>query len=990
MKIRLQNLPHQTAAITALSHVFQDVALDKTGSSEANPVIDMKGLKIEENIWDIQHGSVEGVPAIAEGLHTKERGLYLGIDVRMETGTGKTYVYTRTMFELHKRYGFNKFIILVPSTPIKEGTRKFIASDYAREHFADIYGTQTRLALEVLDPQKRSNGRKVFPTAISSFVSASRLQRNRINCLLMTDGMLQSKATMATNYDQVVLGVSSVPYDALAETRPIVLIDEPHRFRKENKAWETLMERIRPQVVIRFGATFPRSEKTGRIDYNSLIFNLGSIEAFNRQLVKGVAVQYPQESTEKTVRLKLTRLSASKPKTVTFKDEDTQKSHTLNLGDSLGSIDGDFAGITVEGIGKTESINIKSGITLSNGQILARGDTITSGAYSDTYQALMLERALVNHFDTEWENFKRGRKIKTLSLFFIDSIESYRGKDGHPGHLRHKFEQLLMKQIKQRLEEYQSNPSPKAQEYADYLRASLADLPATNGGYFSADNASTDAAIQAEVDAILRDKEALLSFCKPDGGWNTMRFIFSKWTLREGWDNPNVFQIVKLRSSGSEISKLQEVGRGLRLPVDEYGTRIADEQFYLIYLIDFTEADFANKLIREINAEAPSNPRNISPMLKKVAKQYGLDETELFIELLQKKLVDTDKNIIEVRAAELFANYPEFNTGLHSGKVVEKPMQVRIRKENFAKIRQLWELVNQKYYLRLDELSEAEFTACIDHILDPGDDIYTPQLGVIRRNRIHSDATGNLVTQSEAIDTYRIEDTLSYGEWLKAVYQQTFLPISAVHAGLTRRNATKTLPQDFFSKATLSRFVAKFHSWMQDSFVSRFSYTRIDGVLGATALTEANGEPLESIIQGNLGIHRTEHFQVSDKYLYDAFVYDSDLEKANIKNSGLKEVEVFGKIPRCSIKVPLYFGGTTSPDFMYVLRTPEGALSLNFIVETKDVKTRNDLRGVEVLKIKAAKKFFEFMQQQGIRVCFEPQLKQDDIVVMLQQLLAAQ
>lgn len=177
---------------------------------------------------------------------------------------------------------------------------------------------------------------------------------------------------------------------------------------------------------------------------------------------------------------------------------------------------------------------------------------------------------------------------------------------------------------------------------------------------------------------------------------------------------------------------------------------------------------------------------------------------------------------------------------------------------------------------------------------------------------------------------------------------------------------------------------------MQDSFVSRFSYTRIDGVIGATALTEANGEPLESIIQGNLGIHRTEHFQVSDKYLYDAFVYDSDLEKANIKNSGLKEVEVFGKIPRCSIKVPLYFGGTTSPDFMYVLRTPEGALSLNFIVETKDVKTRNDLRGVEVLKIKAAKKFFEFMQQQGIRVRFEPQLKQDDIVVMLQQLLAAQ
>lgn len=988
MKIRLQTLDHQTRAVAAIAHVFDGAELNYSSINEANPIFSAGDQRVIDNIADIQQGRVAGIPAIDQRYRLKQGDLYLGIDVRMETGTGKTYVYTRTMFELHQRYGFNKFIILVPSTPIKEGTRNFIESDYAREHFADIYGTQTRLKLEVLDPQKRSNGRKLFPNAISSFVSMSRLQRNRINCLLMTEGMLQSKATMATDYDQAVLGVASVPYEALAETRPIVLIDEPHRFRKENKAWETLMERIRPQAVIRFGATFPRLEKSGLVDYNNVVYNLGSIEAFNKQLVKGVAVQYPQDSSDKSVRLKLTGLSASKPKTATFRDEDSQKSLTLNLGDSLGNAAGDFAGITIEGIGKTGSPGIKSGVTLSNGQILARGDTITSGVYADTYQALMLERALTNHFDTEWENFRRTRKIKTLSLFFIDSIESYRGADGHEGHLRHKFEHLLDKEIRQRLTNLEQISDPQAPAYAEYLRATLVDLSATNGGYFAADNASSDEAIQAEVDAILRDKETLLSFRKPDGTWNTMRFIFSKWTLREGWDNPNVFQIVKLRSSGSEISKLQEVGRGLRLPVDEYGNRIAGEQFYLTYLIDFTEADFASRLITEINADALTDTRNIGSLLEKVAAQYGLDETELFIELLQKKLVDRNQNIVEGKAAELFALYPEFNIGLQDDKVVEKPRQVRIRKENFAKIRQLWELVNQKYYLVLDDLTESELAACLDHILDLADDVYTPQLGLIKQEQVQKGENGQLLMQTKTVDTYQVTDTLPYGQWLRAVYQQTFLPIAAIHAGLVRRNTRVSLPGDFFTKATLAKFVSKFHTWMQDTFVSRFSYVTIEGIVAATALTEANGEPLAGITQGNIGIYRDSHSQAPEKYLYDAFVYDSDLEKTNIKNSSLNEVVVFGKIPRRSIKVPLYFGGTTSPDFMYVLRTPDGTLSLNFIVETKDVQNPNDLRGVEVFKIKAARKFFESMQQQGIKVRFEPQLKHDDIVVMLRELLA--
>src|SRR5699024_2145889 len=390
----------------------------------------------------------------------------------------------------------------------------------------------------------------------------------RISALLMTDKMLLSKKTMAEDYDQTVMGTTSAPYEALRETRPIVIIDEPHRFRRDNKAYRALVDEIRPQAIFRFGATFPELEKSKITDYNNLVFNLGAVESFNEQLVKGVQIQYPDDVTKDSTRLKLTSLSTRKPKQATFQDVSNGRSYTFDPGESLGLADGAFSGITIEGIGKTDNPAIKSGVTLSNSQMLATGDILSAKVYSDTYQALMMRQALDNHFETEWENFRRSSKVKTLTLFFIDSIASYRGDDGSKGHLRQRFEELLVAKLEQEIESRKDDLSPVAKEYVEYLRASLADVEATNGGYFSADNSTSDEAIQREVDDILRNKEAMLSFQTHNGEPNTRRFLFSKWTLREGWDNPNVFQIVKLRSSGSDITKLQEVGRGLRLPVD--------------------------------------------------------------------------------------------------------------------------------------------------------------------------------------------------------------------------------------------------------------------------------------------------------------------------------------------------------------------------------------------------------------------------------------
>lgn len=987
MQIRLQTLEHQQRALTALTRVFDGVELDTNTPAEANIGFDPADPQIAQNISEIQAGVVDGLESIPRLWRGNVDDGVLGVDAKMETGTGKTLVYTQLMYELNRLYGFTKFIVMVPSTPIKEGTRSFIYSEYADKYFADAYGSRQSLKLHVLDPQKRSKGRKMFPSAIASFAHGSRLSRGQISALLMTDGMLLSKATMSTDYDQTVLGSVSVPYDALRQTRPIVIMDEPHRFRRENKAYQAILDEIQPLAIFRFGATFPKIDKTGKTDYNNLVFNLGAVEAFNEQLVKGVAIQYPVDTTGETTRLKLTSLSARKPKQATFQNLDTGKPLTFDLGESLSIADGAFAGISVESIGKTEHAAIKSGVTLSNGQILATGDTLAARVYSDTYQSLMMQQALENHFEVEWENFRRANRVKTLTLFFIDSIESYRG-DGTSGHLRLRFEELLASKLQAEIDKRVEDTSPVAQEYVEYLKASLADVPATNGGYFAADNSTSDEAIKAEVDDILRNKEAMLSFNGVNGTPNTRRFLFSKWTLREGWDNPNVFQIVKLRSSGSEISKLQEVGRGLRLPVDVKGTRLAGEQFYLTYLIDYTESSFANSLVSEINADAAVGPALIKDLLPKVAADLGIDETTLFIELLTKGLVDSDKNLVPGRENELYEAYPGFNkTGLKPDKIRPdgRPMKVGIRANRYSKLKELWETVNAKYYLRLDELSSEEIDACIDKVFESG--IYRKLTGRFTQDVVVEDESAGLAIKSETKRVFDATETMPYGEWLKLAFSQTYLPADRIHAGLTRLNAKSTLPKDFFNKATLGEFVAQFSEWMQQEFIERFSYSRIDGLVNGTALTDADGAPLESIVQGNIGVHRDDAAKVPDKFLYDAFVYDSPKERDNIRDSKLDEVIVYGKIPRKSIRVPLYFGGTTSPDFMYVLKRDDGKLSLNFVVETKDVETHSVMRGDEKLRMKAAAKFFDSMKSDNFDVKFKDQVKREDIAEVIRQLL---
>lgn len=985
MSIELSILPHQEDFIKAVRKAFDNINVVDGKSIHENPIINLSDDKIRENINDLWNG-FEDLEKIPMSWRTHDDDDYLGIDIRMETGTGKTYCYTRMMYELNEMYGFNKFILLVPSTPIREGSRSFLQADYSKRHFADLYPNKT-LDLSILESQKKTKGRKMFPTAISEFARASSLEKNKFSVLLMTSGMLLSNQTMAKDdYDQTILGNFTQPYATLRATRPIVIIDEPHRFKKENMAYKRILKELKPQMIIRFGATFPDKVKSKDKDFNNLIFNLGSCQAFNQNLVKGVETFMIDAEKENETKLKLMDFKRN-PKVCTLRDEVNKKSQELIKGDNLSIFGDEFSGITIEEIGPTSDDAIKSGITLSNGQILAKGDIVYGGIYTDTYQELMLNQSLINHFETEKANFLRGNKIKTLSLYFIDSVRSYRDEDGGSGHLRIKFEKMLSDKLKSEIKSIGSTDDKRLQEYKSYLEASLRDISKTNGGYFSEDNSSSEEDIQNEVDKILRDKEFLLNFHDDSGSWNTMRFIFSKWTLKEGWDNPNVFQIVKLRSSGSEISKLQEVGRGLRLPVDEKGRRISDEQFYLRYLIDYSEKDFASKLLGEIQSDMPSQSTNIKKYLPAIAKNKNKSENEIFGDMLIKGYIDFEGNIQADKRDELYREYPEAISNLNPNKIVDgnkKKNFVKVRKDKFKDIRDLWKSINQKYYLKFEDIPEEELMDAIYEVLKA--DIYRDTTIDVKTKTIES-VDGKLVSRDRVSNYYIVEDKVSYGDFLREINRQTGISINTIHKTLCKFHKEEgSIDRRLFSTKGIALATREFNKYLDQKLLKKFSYKPLDVDSKETSLTDYNGNVLDQVSQGVLGIHRDEGVDVPKKFIYDSVVFDSPKERQTLLRSDIDEVVVFGKIPRRSIQIPLFNGGTTSPDFMYVINSGKDDYEVNFIVETKDMDDEKGLRRAEDYRIKSAQKFFETLKEEGLNVVFKKQLKDDDIVAMIKGL----
>ena len=298
-------------------------------------------------------------------------------------------------------------------------------------------------------------------------------------------------------------------------------------------------------------------------------------------------------------------------------------------------------------------------------------------------------------------------------------------------------------------------------------------------------------------------------------------------------------------------------------------------------------------------------------------------------------------------------------------------------------IKELWNKINSKYYLSLEQISEDELFDATLEILKSG--ISGQVIATTIEQKITS-RDGNLVIAEGQADYYVLEEAIPYNEFLTRVQKTTGLPIKILHNALCEYNKIKPIKNTFFNKETLSKFVIAFQDWFETAFNKRFSYQALDVEARETALTDINGDPKERIVQGVVGVIKDDFATVPDKFLYDTVVYDSPKEKESIARSNIDEVVVFGKIPRKSIQVPLYFGGTTRPDFMYVLKKDE-ELMFNFIVETKDIKKDSSLREEEKLRLQSAKKFFETLADNGINVSFEKQLQSDDIIAMIKGVL---
>lgn len=878
MELILQgDLPHQILPVEAIANVFRGVPAESQGLY-SNPVFDISSQRLRANILEVKSDPRNNLPPSQRGTATVDTPL--GLDVRMETGTGKTYVYTRAIFELHRRYGISKFILIVPTLPIKAGAQAFLTENYVGRHFADILGYDARIELSVVMPMKAKKGKRFFPSSVRSFVGSN--ASDKIQVLLVNQGLLAGSAKVLSrgDYDTGVFDFFS-PFDALRSTRPFVIIDEPHKFDKSNITFKTIVDRLAPQCVIRFGATFPRrmyGRGKGRVevdDYANLLYDLTAKDAFEQNLIKGVVKEHLEIAGASEEKVKVVSVSKGTSVRLCHTKGREAVTHEFMPGDSLGRLSPSLTGITVSEIGKDL-------IALSNSQEKRVGEEFAVDTYSGSYQEQMLRLALKRHFETERENFERPIRIKTLALFFIDSIQSFRGDDdGGGAWLRDMFDRVLVEQLDCELSR------PCSGEYARYLEATKADIAAARAGYFAQDAAESDESVAKEVEDILHNKKGLLSFYGEDGRWNTRRFLFSKWTLREGWDNPNVFTIAKLRSSGSEISKLQEVGRGLRLPVDEQGNRISNEQFMLNYIIDFTEKDFAARLVAEINGQRQEPLTAIPhPLILSAAARRGCRDMELVMELWAKGYItDSLCTINQSRLFDLYADYPELNTsGIAGTKVKDRNArqvrEVRIRAARYAELKRLWEELNRRYVIFFEKEVNRLVVDALPGILAGG--VFSAQVINSRRERLDVSEGEASVLEAAGVQQLLHGKRIPYREFLRRANRSTSVPVTVLHDAIVRYSEQAGFDNDYINESSLTRLVSAFNEWRAVNLQGRFHYHKAaGGVPRPTALTYADGTPREVVARGVVGVHMDNGI-VSEKFLYDSIVYDSPLERENV------------------------------------------------------------------------------------------------------------
>ncbi len=962
-----RDLEHQKAAVESVIKLFDEVGAvelkNKLRANISNPSITFGGNKFYTNLTKVQEYN---------GIDKKyfKRGSNL-LDISMETGTGKTYTYTKMMFELNKHLNQSKFIVIVPTLSIKAGTVSFLNAKATKEHFRSEYEREIKTYI-VESKKNKKNKKEYMPQAVREFVEAYSRPNKKIHILIINQGMINSDTMSSDKYDVNLFDLYSSPFSAIASLQPIVIVDEPHKFKTDKKTWQNI-EKFKAQWIFRYGATFDGKEE-------NLLYRLSAVDAFNKDLVKGV-VTFVEEFSD--AQFAIVKLKSADAKQAIFEvNENGKKSEvTIAKKESMSKVHREMNDLKVDNLKKNCAI-------LSNGLEVTPKTHINPYSYSESIEDKMIQKTIIKHFELERKLLTREVKIKPLSLFFIDDIEGYRDGNNISGSLKTKFETLVKAHIEKLLE------NETDEFYREYLKKSLINISLTHGGYFSKDNSETSQEIEKEINEILHDKEELLSLDNP------RRFIFSKWTLREGWDNPNVFQICKLRSSGSVTSKLQEVGRGLRLPVNEFMSRVKGEQFELNYYVDFSEKDFAQSLVDEINSKSEAiiveNPTKLTQeMITKLISHYEIDEEELLETLDEMGAIKRNNDFKEGGWEKLKEKYPAIvistdglkNNKVRNGNVPKKKTTIRAGK--YQELKELWESINQKVVLEYKIENEDKFYDLLKGYLKESIQNFKEQGVETHTRKIEFENSVAYYKEIESIhDEILPISTMKYSEFLIELATSLKVNINTLHKVFYHLRSEVNINL-YLNMQTIRTIKGGFNKYLLDNAMGKFfiGYNKISNGthIHPTLLTDNDGEPLKEIDSSSVGvIEGSSSDKVANNYLFEELFFDSELERKNITTE-IAEVTVFTKIPKNSIKIPVAGGGTYSPDFAYVIKNRDGKQSLNLIVETKN-KDKRDLYIDEKQKIKHAQELFKSVNS-DIEVKFETQFKNETIKKIIQNII---
>ncbi len=849
-----KHLPHQQQAVSSVLSVFHHANKQDNDKGE-NPTLTLSDKQYQDNIRQIQKvNTIDKTPDFSNVL-----------DISMETGTGKTYTYTQTMYEMHKMLGVYKFVIVVPTLSIKAGTEQFLKSDALKNHFRldfdNAYG-QAQIELYVVESQKAKKGKRIspMPSEIVRFVQAD--NADKIHVLLLNMGMVNSKTMKgedAGNDGSMLLKDQfDKPFEAIASVRPILIIDEPHRFDDGNKTWQGLMS-FSPQYILRYGATF--NDK-----FKNLIYRLSAVDAFNQDLVKGVKAHIQTVDSDDKTKIKFIKKLDNHSVLFELNQNGNKQEFRLSQGESLQKIHHLIDDLTLTSIHAKKSL-----ITLNDAMELEAGDTFKPFSYANKVTDAMMRQAVRVHFDNERLLLDRADKIKPLTLFFIDDIAGYRDGGKIAGSLKNRFEQMVRAEAQKALETAEEGTA-----FYRSLQTVLNDVSATHGGYFSKDNSVDDEKIAQEINEILHDKESLLSLDNP------RRFIFSKWTLREGWDNPNVFGICKLRSSGSETSKLQEVGRGLRLPVNEYMSRVKDGDFKLHYFVDSSESDFVAKLKAEINQSGEQEviyEKLSDALFEKIKSVYpDVKKRPLMNELYEAGVIDDDDNFTSGGFEQLKRQFPNAFTvaTLKNGKISDSKdkskTKVAVRIGKYDELKALWEAIHQKAVLQY-RMSECDTLALFKAFLKENQKRFTATGIRIQTQKMIKTADNRIDFQTQtSVENEWFEPivTMSYREFLTKLAQKSYIRIYTLHQAFFELKDKLDMAK-FMNDDTIRFIVSGFNGYLLAHSLSKFEvgYQKISSQVHPTKLTDKQGKVLSEInINQDWGVVSENELPL-DSFLFD-------------------------------------------------------------------------------------------------------------------------